>query len=61
MKSLVLNLETKNSEAQYLIESFRRFLEGERMGKLMRELFSIGVPLSGVDEGFHLAEFKGVF
>ena len=34
MKSLVPNLETKNSEAQ-TIKSLRRLLEGERIQKFM--------------------------
>jgi len=33
LRALVPNLETKNSEAQYFIKSFRSLLEGERIGK----------------------------
>ena len=43
LKSLVSNLEIKNLEAQNFIKSFRRLLEGERIGKCTRELFSIGI------------------
>ena len=62
LKSLVSNLEIKNLEAQNFIKSFRRLLEGERIGKCTRELFSIGVHPWGVDQWSSFrAEFKGVF
>ena len=51
MKCLVPNLETKNSEVQPLIKSLERSLKGERIGKLMKEIPSLGVSVEVLMKG----------